>query len=167
MLQEEDPIGKPTDIAQAISEQIAQICNCKYSENFIDSGQFFCSNSKKEIIYQARLLTTDGKTAEEIRNLTQEWVLTKPFVTISDQHHQLDPYCSVVIQEIGDLSCDPTTPTVLPSSVKSRTSGHFVGYSAGIILILSVVVVILIVAILLAFYTVRKHRLKKARDATR
>ena len=162
-IQKENLIGKATDIAQAISEQIAQICNCEYSENFINNGKFFCSSSKKEIIYQARLLTTDGKTAEEIRNLTQTWVLTKPFVNISDQRHQLDPYCSVVIQEIGDLSCDPTVPTVLSSSVKSRTRGHLVAYSVGILLLLGII----IVTILVAFYAVKKHRSKKVKDATR
>ena len=140
------------------------MCNCEYSENFIDSGQFLCSSSKKEIIYQAQLLTTDGKTAEEIRNITQNWVLTKPIVTISGQRHQLDPYCSVVIREIGDLSCDPTVPT---SGVKSGTRGYLVGYSAGIVLVLSAVVGIIIVAMIITFYAVKKYRSKKLKDATR
>ena len=164
MLQEGNPIGKATDIAQAISEHVAQMCDCEYSENFIDSGQFFCSSSKKEIIYQAQFLTTDGKTVEEIRNITQKWVHTKPIVTISGQHHQLDPYCSVVIQEIGDLSCDPTVST---SGVKSGTGGHLVGYSIGILLVLSAVVGIIIVTMIITFYTVKKYRLKKLKDATR
>ena len=140
------------------------MCNCEYSENFIDSGQFFCGSSKKEIIYQAQLLTTDGKTAEEIRNVTQKWVLTKPFITISGQRHQLDPYCSVVIERIGDISCDPTVPT---SSVKSGTGGRLVGYSIGTVLVLSTVVGILIIAIISVFYKVNKYKSKKAKDATR
>ena len=148
---------------QAISKQITQICNCAYSVSFIDSGQFFCSSSERVIIYQAQLLTTNGKTVEEIRNITQKWMLTKPFVIISGQRYQLDPYCSVVIREIGDLSCDPTIPTVLPSSIKSGTGGHLVGYSIGIILLLSAVAGIIIVATIV----VKKYRLKKAKDAGR
>ena len=151
-------MGKAKDMAQAISEQIAQICNCEYSKNFVDNGQFFCSSSEKEIVYQARLLTTDGKTAEEIRKLTQKWVLTKPFVTISGKRYLLDPYCSVVIQEIGNLTCDPTILNVQSSSV--RASGNLVGYSVGIVLFLSVMVG----TISVAFYAVKKYRLKKARD---
>lgn len=165
MLQKENPIGKATDVAQVISEQIVQICNCEYSEKFVKSGQFFCSNSRKQIIYQARFLTTDGKTVEEIRNITQKWVLTEPFVMIDSHRHQLDPYCSVVIERIGDLSCDPTV-TVLPSGAKSHdTGGSFVGYSVGIILLLSVVVGVIIVAII--FYKVKKYKSKRAKDATR
>ena len=155
-------MGKAKDMAQAISEQIAQICNCEYSKNFVDNGQFFCSSSEKEIVYQAWLLTTDGKTAEEIRKLTQKWVLTKPFVTISGKRHQLDPYCSVVIQEIGNLTCDPTILNVQSSNV--RSSGNLVGYSVGIVLSLSVMVGTISVAMILTFYAVKKYRLKKARD---
>ena len=158
-------MGKVKDMAQAISEQIAQICNCEYSKNFVDNGQFFCSSSEKEIVYQAQLLTTDGKTAEEIRNLTQKWVLTKPFVTISGKGHQLDPYCSVVIQEIGDLTCDPTTLNVQSSSVRSsKGGGNLVGYSVGIVLFLLVMVGTISVVMILTFYAVKKYRLKKARD---
>ena len=164
LIQKGTRTGKVTDVARTISEQIDQMCNCEYSENFIDNGQFFCGSSKKEIIYQAQLLTTEGKTAEEIRNITQKWVLTKPFITINGLRHQLDPYCSVVIERIGDLSCDPT---VLMSSVKSGTGGRLVGYSIGTVLVLSTVVGILIVAIISVFYKVNKYKSKKVKDATR
>jgi hypothetical protein len=166
LLQKQNPIGKTADIAQAIGEQIAQICNCDYTEHFIDNGQFFCGNSGKQnlIIYQARFLTTDEKTVEEIRNITQKWVLTKPFITIDGQRHQLDPFCSVVIREIGDLSCDPTVSTLLPAP-SSRSGGHLVGYSVGIVLVLSTVAGIIITAMLIVFYAVRRHRAKKATDA--
>lgn len=165
MLQKVNPIGKTTDVAQAISEQITQMCDCEYSESFIDNGQFFCSNSREQVIYQAQLLTTDRKTVEEIRNLIQEWVLTKPFVTIDGQSYQLDPHCSVVIREIGDLSCDPTVSALLPP--RSSSGGHLVGYSVGIILVLSLVVGTIILAMIIAFYTVRRYRSKKVLDATR
>ena len=156
-------MGKAKDMAQAISEQITQICDCEYSKHFVDNGQFFCSSSEKEIVYQARLLTTDGKTAEEIRKLTQKWVLTKPFVTISGKRHQLNPYCSVVIQEIGDLTC--AILNVQSSSVRpSKGGGNLVGYSVGIVLFLSVMVGTISVAMILTFYAVKKYRLKKARD---
>ena len=116
-LQNENPAEKSTDIATTIGEQVAQLCQCQYSETFISNGQFFCGNSKKQVIYQAQLLITDGKTAEEIRNITQKWVLTKPFITISGKSYQLDPYCSVVIKEFGDITCDAVSPTQLESSV--------------------------------------------------
>jgi hypothetical protein len=67
-----------------------------------------------------------------------------------------------VIWEIGDLSCDPTVATT-PSS----GGGHLVGYSVGIVLVLSVVVGIIITAMLIAFYTVRRHRAKKTAEITR
>ena len=158
LLQKENPMGRASEIEIAISEQIAHMCNCEYSESFIDDGQFFCSGSEKEIIYQAQLLTTDGKTADEIRNVTQKWVLTKPFITSSsNEHHQLDPYCSVVIQEIGDISCDPIVPTLLPSAVKPGIDS--VAYSiGGMLLLLSAIGGMIIVAVIL-------YKIKKARGS--
>ena len=174
LLQKDNPAEKATDIAQSISEQIAQMCQCEYTQAFVDHERLFCSqDSENQVIYQAQLLSTDGRTSEEIRNITQTWVLTEPFVSVSGHPHQLDPYCSVVIEMIGNLSCDPALPfgpTVQSSGVRSKRAGSgggVVAYSIGIILLLSTVVAVLSVAIVLTFYAVKKYRLKKARDCMR
>ena len=120
------------------------MCQCQYSETFISNGQFFCGNSKKQVIYQAQLLITDGKTAEEIRNITQKWVLTKPFITISGKSYQLDPYCSVVIKEFGDITCDAVSPTQLESSVESSTYLLVYSVVVGVLLLLAITGVVIL-----------------------
>ena len=112
------------------------MCNCQYSEDFIDGGQFFCPSSRKQIIYQAILLKTSGKTAEEIRNTTQVWVLMKPVLTVSGKSYQLDPYCSVVIRDVGDTSCD-----VISHDAESSNNEIIYGISGGILLIVAVVII--------------------------
>ena len=104
-LQEENAVRKTSDIAQFISQQVAQLCQCQYSDSFIVDGRLFCT-TKNNVIYQAKLLSTDGKTALEIRNITQLWVLTKPIITIEEKFYQLDPFCSVVVKELGVTSCE-------------------------------------------------------------
>ena len=159
--QKENAMGKAVDIDMAISDNISQTCDCEYSNYFITNGRLLCGNSKKEIIYQALLLTTDGKTAEEIRTLLQEWVLTKPFITVNKVHHQLDPYCSVVIHEIGDLSCDPIVPTLPPSGVGLKSGS--MGYVAVVVTLL-LSVIIATVGIIISCYALKKYRLKKAKE---
>lgn len=149
---------KAIDINVAISDNISQTCDCEYSHYFIIYGQLLCGNSKNEIIYQALLLTTDGKAAEQIRTLLQEWVLTKPFITVDEVHHQLNPYCSVVIDEIGDLSCDPIVPTLPPSGV-----GRSMGYVAAVVILL-LSVTIATVGIIVSCYALKKYRLNKAKE---
>lgn len=96
-------------------------------------------------------------------------MLTKPSITIKGQRHELDPYCSITIREIGDLSCDPTISALQSPPSSSGSGGHLVGYSIGIVLALSAVVTTIITAMIIAFCTVRRHRAKKATesDATR
>lgn len=150
------------DIDVAISEAILQTCDCEYSKYFITNGQLLCGSSDKEIIYQALLLTTDGKPAEEIRTLLQRWVLTKPFITVNENHHQLDPYCSVMIHEIGIVSCDPILPTLQPSA---SGMGPRVGAAALVTLLLSLIIAT--VGTVFSCYALKRYRLKKAKERIR
>ena len=91
-------------IAQLIAQRIMQGCQCQYSARFIVSGQLFCA-SKSSIIYQAQLIPTDNKTALEVRNITQQWVLSGPTITINGVSYKVDPSCSTVVNELGVFSC--------------------------------------------------------------
>ena len=96
---------KMSTIAQFIAQQIVQRCHCQYSANFIVDGQLFCT-SKDSVVYQAQLISTDGKTALEIRNITQQWVLSRPTIMIDNLTYQIDPDCSTVVNELGVTSCN-------------------------------------------------------------
>ena len=93
-------------IAQRIAQQIEQGCQCQYSARFIVNGQLFCA-SKNSAIYQAQFIPMDDKTALEIRNITQQWVLSGPTITISGLSYNLkvDPNCSTVVNELGVFTC--------------------------------------------------------------
>ena len=67
-----------------------------------------------------------------------------------------------MIREIGDLSCDPTVSTL---QLSSGSGGHLVGYFVGIVLVLLAVVGAIITAMIIAFYTVRRHRAKKVAES--
>ena len=69
-----------------------------------------------DVVYQAKFLPSVAKTALEIRNTTQLWILTKPIIAIDEKLYQVDPSCSVVVQQLGMTSCDsnPSTEARLP-----------------------------------------------------
>ena len=104
-LQLKNPIMKTSNIAQYIARQIAQRCQCQYSGSFIVNGELSCTTGN-DVIYQAQLLSTEGKTALEIRNITQQWVLSRPAIIIDSLSYQVDSDCSTVITELGVTSCD-------------------------------------------------------------
>ena len=145
--QNENSERKANDITITIGKQIASMCNCRYSEDYIDGGQFFCPSFRKQIIFQAVFLKTNGKTAEEIRNTTQTWVLMKPFMTVAGKSYQLDPYCSVAITDIGDTSCDAISPANLSSDSDAGSSGSesIYGIGGGILLLIVVIVAMVII----------------------
>ena len=93
-------------------------------------------------------------------------MFTKPLVTSLNK--QIDPYCSVVIQEIGDMSCEPTLPTQLPAAANTNSIDP-VGYSIGGLLVLLVAIGGIIIVAGICSVVIRKHKLKiaKPRDCTR
>ena len=91
-------------IAQLIAQRIVQGCQCQYSARFIVNGQLFCA-SKNCAIYQAQFIPTDDKTALEVHNITQQWVLSGPTITINGLSYKVDPNCSTVVNKLGVSSC--------------------------------------------------------------
>ena len=124
-LQESNTADKVTDVSEAVAKAIVDLCQCLYTPNLIIDHQLTCSEDKNLIIYQALLLSTDGKTAEQIRNLTQEWVLTKPTVNIDNKAYQLDSFCSIAINELGVIECDAIIEPTEPTANKSAASNDY------------------------------------------
>ena len=104
-LQVENPIMKVSKIAQFIAQQIEQGCQSQYSANFIVNGQLFCA-SRNSAMYLAQLIPTDNKTALEIWNIVQQWVLSGPTITINGLSYKVDSSCSIVVNEVGVTSCN-------------------------------------------------------------
>ena len=153
-------MGKTTEIAQQISQHIAQACQCQYSGNFIVNSEHFCTTDKTATVYQAKLLTTDGRTALDIRNITQLWVLSKPLITIDGRAYQVDPYCSVVVKELGVSSCDSNTSTESLSTDQPSVSVielvSVIGMAALLILVVTTAIVLVLCCICR-----RKHKSRR------
>ena len=101
---------------------------------------------------------TDDKTALELRNFTQRWVLSKPVVTIEGKSYQVDSSCSVVVNELGKTSCDilPASTDALPAQLDLPNYVIGTAAAAGAILMLIISVVTIVV-----ICTVCKNRSKK------
>ena len=154
--------GKVSDISKSVTKAIAELCQCQYTSSFIVDSQLFC-NGKSEVVYQGKLLTTDGKAAEEIRNLTQEWVLNKPFVSVSDQTYQLNPYCSVIIDKVGENVCDALSPTesTLKSDKISGTDYTIREISFIVVMGLLVVVIVAFAVGITAYFIMKRSKMHR------
>lgn len=87
-------------------------------------------------------MATEGRSAKEIRNLTQEWVLQKPVIKIGNKSYQVDATCSVILNSFEDPDCDvieSTTATRLPVSV---SMGLFLTLIFIIMIALTVIVLV-------------------------
>lgn len=125
-------------MAHIIAQRIMQLCQCQYSGRFIVDGQLFCI-SENDVVYQAQLISTDGKTALEIRNITQQWILSSPSIMIHNLSYQVDPTCSVVVKELGEISCSAASESQ-PTNIKSTVSTSVVISSVigGMVLLLCI-----------------------------
>jgi hypothetical protein len=146
-LQNDNIEEKTANVTQFLAQQVAELCQCQYSSSFIVSSQLLCT-AKNDVVYQAKFLPSDNKTALEIRNITQLWIQTKPIITIGDQFYHVDPYCSIIVNELGMTSCGST-------EALSPNQKSFLGLSAielasvsggGAMLVLVIVLVIVLVA---------------------
>ena len=91
---------------------MAQLCQCRYSSRFIVSSQLLCiAKNDVTIVYQAKFLPSDSKTALELRNTTHLWILTKPIITVDNQFYHVDPYCPIIVNELGVTSCGSSSST--------------------------------------------------------
>ena len=86
-------------------DQIAQHCQCQYNSSLIVDYQFVCTTTDYDVVFQAELLPTENRTALEIRNTIQQWVLSNPFITINNISYQVDSKCSTEVKELGVTSC--------------------------------------------------------------
>ena len=148
------------DVAKSLSNHLLQVCNCSFSASFITDGKLICLNPDK-LVYQGRLLATDGITAEEIRNLTQIWVLENPVIQIGNNRFQLESYCSVVLITYGELYCDTIeSPTVINHTQSTLSAG------VGVIFAIIITLVITILLFVIAFVCYKYHKKNRLQHQT-
>ena len=71
-----------------------------------------CGNTQKEVIFNARLLSTSDKSPEELRSTVQTWVDKDQNVTVAALPLKVDSYCKVEISSVGSPNeCASDHPT--------------------------------------------------------
>ena len=138
---------------------MAQLYQCQYSSSFIVNSQLLCT-AKNDVVYQAKFLPSINKTALEIRNATQLWILTNPIIIIDGQVYELDPYCSIIVNELGVTSCGSSSSTeaLLPSEKPS------LGLSVIELASISGGGAILVLVIMLVIFLVLCYVMKKSKS---
>ena len=145
-----------TDVAVFLSGHLMNVCDCNYSSDFIASGQFLCYSSDK-LVYQGRLLAADGISAEEIRNLTQIWVLGTPVVKVASTNLQVDSSCSVILTAIGEPYCG-SDDSVTFTSKKEVTFPVSAGIGVISTIVVLVVVFIILAVVVTCWFGYCRHR---------
>ena len=138
-------------IAQFITQWIVQHCQCQYSANFIVDGQLFCT-TKNSVVYQAQFISTDSKMALEIRNITQQWVLSRPTITINGLSYQVDPNCSTVVNKLGVTSCNIVS--------ESQPNNHLPAISVSVVLV-GMMLLVCIGSIIFSLYYLHRRKSKR------
>ena len=117
--------------------------------------------AENDVVYQAKFLPSYSKTALEIRNTTHIWILTKPIIAIDEQFYHVDPYCSIIVNELGNTSCglSPSTEATL------QNQKLFLGMSVielasitGVGAMLVLVIVLVIFLVLCCVYKRKKAK---------
>lgn len=138
-----------SEVVKSLSSHLSQVCNCFYSASFIVDERFLCLHSN-ELVYHGRLLATDGISVEEMRNLTQIWVLEKPVIKVGNHNLQVDSLCSVILSKVGDPYCEVIGLTSSHNNTFPTSAGIFVA------VLITIIIIGLMSASILGVYCRRK-----------
>ena len=141
-------------IAQFIAHQIEQGCQCQYSANFIINGQLFFA-SKNSAMYLAQLIPTDNKTALEIWNILQQWVLSGPAITINSLSYKVDPSCSIVVNDLEVTSC-----SIIDIMSESQPNNHLPVIIVAVTLSLGMMLIICVGSVIFTLYCLYRRKSK-------
>lgn len=125
------------------------MCQCEYPSSFITDAQLFCSR-RNNIVFQANVHSSDEIDTVQIRSIIEEWLLTEPPITIAGQSYQVDPSCTVEVEEFGVTVCDEKQP---PDNVV--TAGLI-----AVIIAIPAILLLLILVVVLVLWRFYKHRSK-------
>ena len=113
--------------------------------------------AENEVVYQAKFLPSYSRMALEICNTTHLWILTKPIIAIDEQFYQVDPYCSMIVNELGSTSHGSS-----PSTEATLFLGMSVIELASITGVGTMLVLVIVLVIFLVSYCVYKRKVVKS-----
>ena len=167
---------KASDIAEDVARELEIICRCGFSEKYIGGVRLVCgdNNSTGQVIFLARMISFDGVNSTDLLSQLQQWVQTRPTITVKGVSMTISGDCSVYLGEFSRPMCtpinlpfsqEPTTPVANTDNQAEVSSTNLpvipiaAGLGGGMLLF---IVIILLLAILL----IRKRR-KRNRQQNR
>ena len=136
-------------------------CSCEFNSSNIIDDTFSCRGSQGEfkntVVYRATItlqVPVSVSDADSIVDVINEWVQSKPSVTVDKVILELDPNCPAMLDSVTSDDCvaeaPPTNQANQPSSSSSSSSmsiGIIAGAVAGVIIILLVIIIIIAIVI--------------------
>ena len=136
--QNDDPIGKASEIANNVINELQQLCQCNLAANVINNGGFICfMQSPQYVTYRAKIQGTTNVAALELISYIEQWVTSGAILNVRAQFLNLQPFCAVPIISADEDECTST-------SISTETNGSS-GYNTTVIAIIIAVVCIVII----------------------
>ena len=111
---------KASDIADDVARELEKICSCGFSDKYIGGMRLMCgvNNSTGQVIFLAGMISFDGVNSTDLLSQLQQWVQTRPSITVSGVPMTISGDCSVSLGELSRPMCIPIT---IPSSPEPTT----------------------------------------------
>ena len=79
-------------------------------------------NSTGQVIFLARMISFDGMNSTDLLSRLQQWVQTRPTITVSGVPMTVSGDCSVSLGELSRPMCIPIT--IPPEPTRTSTDNH-------------------------------------------
>ena len=161
--QNDDPIGKASEIANNVINKLQQLCQCNLAANIINIGGFICfTQSPQYVTYRAKIQGTTNVAALELISYIEQWVTSGVKVNVKAQFLNLQPFCTVPIISTNEDECEiPSQSTSELPTISTSTSIS----TKTIAIIIAVVCIVIIVSttliIAMVFVRLRPNVSKK------
>ena len=133
---------KLSDIADAVVQNINQLCQCELSVEYITESAFQCfANSEQQVTFRARLHGIAQVTSSQLIAYLGTFVFrTDSTIAVQGLRLDVDSSCSIAINTFGDPQCPTATTT-------SDSTAVIIGGVIAVIVVVVVAVTVIVIAI--------------------
>ena len=91
----------------ALTEAVAELCNCSFSSKFFRTGEFRCWNSPSEVTYRTSVVGTATHNSSQIIGHIESWVRSRVAVVRVGQIvlQVLSSECAVGLSNLSEEEC--------------------------------------------------------------
>lgn len=105
---------KNSAFTNEIKSDLSNFCKYDIPANHIADERMVCdSEFSSRVIFQARIILTEGRNISELKENLTKWVSTSPRLVILGVQLEVDKTCSVIIVDFGDTECTETTTSMM------------------------------------------------------